>query len=790
MKKRILLSIFLIIFMLFRQKISADPLTRPVPVPRDNTALENKPAMIPVVLVLLAEMTAADLALLSVGTAATALTITYYVTTPPPSIYSNFPVSPDEVVDVPTGGGGSDGGGRKPWLPQMQPEDQFILLINLANAGYQGYLKLTEGGQNPTSIADKLTALYFVDQKFAESVNQMQRDYDDGKMVAVPVYKPGTMIFDHFNYIFKIDEVPVRTTVKPGDVEWNSGVEYIRLCFERLNSGTATAKQCNLLGKFVDGNCMGDPECILLQNQIDQWSSNYPKRDFISVITESSNVLSGLLKISNELTQEDKAFIGEVFLNPNLLNDTYAFLRFMRIFNQLEDTDPVKSKLLEILCTKFPALPICQGFSPGGMVTKKMDFSDIVSMEGYNLQAYIATVTPAIEQWEQSKKSKNEVETESVPDVVLENQNSEEEPLAIEDIITILEDPNRTVTDPSIIQKMEDLKREYEEADEKFQKNESTEDEFFKILWDIEGQAIEILKEVTGIKEVVEETKKKRTGNYRGRTPGSKNKSKAPAVVEGQVSVSIPTSEDQQLSEISINTATESVSQALGLIERVQTDRADMLDDAYLSEQITEEEYDSATQALQTEVSYLENALLEYEYNDSTGIDQKYLENLFSRLKNFLQIEDISFSNAGAEVVIKNTDRNPDDNAKELKDMIGKIRDIQAEVVSLDDSYRAKSISTKDYKDRLYEIQTRFNKLTRKFRLYVKTNYNLPESVWRKGEKGKFQAVWVDKILKHLNGDTSKPVFKLGLQIYQACERTFRPIIEEARVIKRVRSRK
>ncbi|MFN4181126.1 MAG: hypothetical protein ACK4FA_00310, partial [Candidatus Paceibacteria bacterium] len=279
-------------------------------------------------------ITATDLAILGTATVATSVAVSYYVQNPPADIDFNFRISPDEVVDIHNpGGSGSNTGGRGPRFtpPHMWDEEKFLLVLNLANAGYQGYLRLiADGTPTKVQVQNELGSLYQTDPAFAKVIDQMQKDYDSGKMVAIPVYKPNSLIFDHFIYAFKFEwPKPKIVAPKPGDQQWADGITRIQRGYERAKEGHQTSYDQELLEKFATGDCMGDPNCTRLQEKIVAFLS-------------------------------DEEFLGEIYLNPELLQEFWALMKALDIYKQMPEGE-AKQKLKDFLCFRKPSLWICEG---------------------------------------------------------------------------------------------------------------------------------------------------------------------------------------------------------------------------------------------------------------------------------------------------------------------------------------------------------------------------------------------------------------------------------------------
>lgn len=215
----------------------------------------------------------------------------------------------------------------------MWDEEKFLLVINLLGAGYQGYLKITsQSSPSKEQVQDKLIELYYQDPKLAAVIDQMQKDYNNGKMVAIPVYKPNSLIFDHFIYAFKFEWPKAKTTkieAVPGDAQWKSGLARIERAFERAKTGEANPYDKQLLKKFSTGECLGDPKCDVLQDQI---------VDFYS----------------------DEEFLEQIYSNPEILQEFWALMKALEIFDKMPEGE-AKQKLKDFLCVRFPDLYICEG---------------------------------------------------------------------------------------------------------------------------------------------------------------------------------------------------------------------------------------------------------------------------------------------------------------------------------------------------------------------------------------------------------------------------------------------
>ena len=353
--KKVLLS-FLLILAFFGQKTFA---ATTIPAPRDATTVvaPEKPHIVPAVLVILAEMTAAEVALVGVGAAATVATVHYYATTEAPSINIDWGhvLSPDEVLDVPKGPGmPGPKGPNKPWMPKLNAEETFLLAVKLSTLGYQGWLRISsQGAPSEEAIKAELLKLYDQDPKFAAQIHQMQMDYEAGKMVAVPVYKPGSAIFDHYLYMFKVKwPEPKKVLPAPGDASWSAGLKHVRSSFEKVKAGTALPYDYSRIASFTAGDCMGDQNCLQLQQELGRWITQQElkwgtSKELISFCSDYSLELFHLDLVMN-LSKDDEKFLKKVEANPEILSDIANMLRLVRIFDEIPEGE-FKERLRAIL---------------------------------------------------------------------------------------------------------------------------------------------------------------------------------------------------------------------------------------------------------------------------------------------------------------------------------------------------------------------------------------------------------------------------------------------------------
>lgn len=273
------------------------------PVSRDNTFVKGKvfiPLAVAVIAEAIAGITATDAFVIGGGS----LLITYYVQNPAPQIHWELPVTPNEVVDIPPGPGG-----KKPFRPDLWPEEKLIAIVNLVNLGYQGYLKITEAAGTAASVEDQLEKLYNGNPDFQAIIDKLQQSINSGKSFSLPIATPqgvkyqifipltawGLLAFEVYdpinngwarltlkNNVWTWEATSLTPTLakdllktftpapdkSPGSENWKAGLRIVGHAFERIQAGTGTTADTILVHKFILGECSGEEGCLALQTTV------------------------------------------------------------------------------------------------------------------------------------------------------------------------------------------------------------------------------------------------------------------------------------------------------------------------------------------------------------------------------------------------------------------------------------------------------------------------------------------------------------------------------------------
>lgn len=328
------LFFFLLAMLFVSQQLSANSSKTPPPLCFE---IEQPDAMFPIAIAILAEAAVATTVTVTttdVVVVGGLVGIAYFTQNPPDLVHTT------EYVPV-SGGHVEPPNNNKPkWRIRMWPEEYFMLAMGAGEALRNGYWELSNDFGQPSKDQVKLALekLYQADLTFAEAVNELQRKYDKGEPIAIPVYRPDAPgIFSHFIYAVKAEwPKPQRIEPKPGSPFWDAGINRVTQSFANLKNGTWVLADLHRVLSFSIGDCLGGASCETLKAEV--------------------------RKFFNSLNPADEDFVRKVTISPALLDVPENLARFVKIIDDLPGGD-LKEMLRGFLCRipKFSHLPICGG---------------------------------------------------------------------------------------------------------------------------------------------------------------------------------------------------------------------------------------------------------------------------------------------------------------------------------------------------------------------------------------------------------------------------------------------